>query len=154
VPHTVEGKLRADGFKFAIVASRFNDFVVSRLLGGATDTLQRLGANPDHITIYRVPGSWELPLTVKKVAETSRFDAIICLGALIRGETPHFDYIAGEVSKGLSSIALETGIPITFGVLTVDTVEQAIDRAGLKSGNKGSEAAMSAIELVNLYKEI
>src|SRR5581483_1717029 len=143
-----------DGFKFAIVASRFNDFVVSRLLGGATDTLQRLGANPDHITIYRVPGSWELPLTVKKVAETSRFDAIICLGALIRGETPHFDYIAGEVSKGLSSIALETGIPITFGVLTVDTVEQAIDRAGLKSGNKGSEAAMSAIELVNLYKEI
>ncbi|HZS48933.1 MAG TPA: 6,7-dimethyl-8-ribityllumazine synthase [Blastocatellia bacterium] len=154
MPHTVEGKLRADGFKFAIVASRFNDFVVSRLLGGATDTLQRLGANPDHITIYRVPGSWELPLTVKKVAETSRFDAIICLGALIRGETPHFDYIAGEVSKGLSSIALETGIPITFGVLTVDTVEQAIDRAGLKSGNKGSEAAMSAIELVNLYKEI
>ena len=154
MPHIVEGKLRADGFKFAIVASRFNDFVVSRLVGGATDVLQRLGANPDNITVYRVPGSWELPLTVKKVVETNRFDAVICVGALIRGETPHFDYIAGEVSKGLSSIALESGIPITFGVLTVDTVEQAIDRAGLKSGNKGYEAAMSAVELVNLYKEL
>jgi len=154
VPHTVEGNLKADGFKFAIVASRFNDFVVSRLIGGATDVLVRLGANSDDITIYRVPGSWEVPLTVKKVVDTKRFDAVICVGAVIRGETPHFDYIAGEVTKGIATISLQSGIPITFGVLTVDTVEQAIDRAGLKSGNKGYDAAMSAVELLNLYKVI
>jgi len=154
VPHTVEGNLKADGFKFAIVASRFNDFVVSRLIDGAADVLRRLGANPDDITIYRVPGSWEMSLTVKKVIDTKRFDAVICVGAVIRGETPHFDYIAGEVTKGLASISLQSGVPITFGVLTVDTVEQAIDRAGLKSGNKGCDAAMSAVELLNLYKEL
>jgi len=154
VPHTVEGNLKADGFKFAIVASRFNDFVVSRLIGGATDVLVRLGASSDDITVYRVPGSWEVPLTVKKVVDTKRFDAVICVGAVIRGETPHFDYIAGEVTKGIATISLQSGIPITFGVLTVDTVEQAIDRAGLKSGNKGYDAAMSAVELLNLYKII
>ena len=154
MPHTVEGNLKADGFKFAIVASRFNDFVVGRLIDGATDVLVRLGANSDDITIYRVPGSWEMPLTAKKVVETKRFDAVICVGAVIRGETPHFDYIAGEVTKGLSQVSLQSGIPITHGVLTVDTVEQAINRAGLKSGNKGCDAAMSAVELLNLYKEL
>lgn len=154
MPETVEGNLKADGFKFAIVASRFNDFVVGRLIDGATDVLRRLGANPDDITIYRVPGSWEVPLTVKKVVETKRFDAIICVGAVIRGETPHFDYIAGEITKGIASISLQSGVPVTYGVLTVDTVEQAINRAGLKSGNKGYDAAMSAVELLNLYKEL
>jgi len=154
VPNTVEGNLKADGFKFAIVASRFNDFVVNRLIDGATDVLRRLGASPDDITIYKVPGSWEVPLTVKKVVETKRFDAVICVGAVIRGETPHFDYIAGEITKGIASISLQSGVPITYGVLTVDTVEQAINRAGLKSGNKGSDAAMSAVELLNLYKEL
>jgi 6,7-dimethyl-8-ribityllumazine synthase len=154
VPHTVEGNLKADGFKFAIVASRFNDFVVGRLIDGAIDVLQRLGANPDDITIYKVPGSWEVPLTVKKVAETNRFDAIICVGAVIRGETPHFDHIAGEVTKGIASISLQKSIPITYGILTTDTVEQAINRAGLKSGNKGVDAAMSAVELLNLYKAL
>ena len=154
MPNTVEGNLKADGFKFAIVASRFNDFVVNRLIDGATDVLRRLGASPDDITIYKVPGSWEVPLTVKKVVETKRFDAVICVGAVIRGETPHFDYIAGEITKGIASISLQSGVPITYGVLTVDTVEQAINRAGLKSGNKGSDAAMSAVELLNLYKEL
>jgi len=154
VSHTVEGNLKADGFKFAIVASRFNDFVVGRLVDGAIDVLQRLGANPDDITIYKVPGSWEVPLTVKKVAETNRFDAIICVGAVIRGETPHFDHIAGEVTKGIALISLQKGIPITYGILTTDTVEQAINRAGLKSGNKGVDAAMSAVELLNLYKAL
>ena len=152
--HTVEGNLKADGFKFAIVASRFNDFVVGRLVDGAIDVLQRLGANPDDITIYKVPGSWEVPLTVKKVAETNRFDAIICVGAVIRGETPHFDHIAGEVTKGIALISLQKSIPITYGILTTDTVEQAINRAGLKSGNKGVDAAMSAVELLNLYKAL
>lgn len=154
MPNTVEGNLKAGGFKFAIVASRFNDFVVNRLIDGATDVLRRLGASPDDITIYKVPGSWEVPLTVKKVVETKRFDAVICVGAVIRGETPHFDYIAGEITKGIASISLQSGVPITYGVLTVDTVEQAINRAGLKSGNKGSDAAMSAVELLNLYKEL
>jgi len=154
VPHTVEGNLKADGFKFAIVASRFNDFVVGRLIDGAIDILHRLGAKSDDITIYKVPGSWEVPLTVKKVVETKSFDAVICVGAVIRGETPHFDYIAGELTKGISQISLQSGVPITYGILTTDTVEQAINRAGLKSGNKGADAAMSAVELLNLYKKL
>jgi len=154
VPETVQGLLSAEGFKFALVASRFNDLVVSRLVSGAVDVLQRLGAADDNVTIFRVPGSFEIPLTAKKLAQSGNWDAVICLGALIRGETPHFDYIAAEVTKGIASVSLETGVPITYGVLTADTVEQAIDRAGLKSGNKGFEAAMSAVELVNLYKQI
>lgn len=154
MPETVQGLLSAEGFKFALVASRFNDLVVSRLVSGAVDVLQRLGAADDNVTIFRVPGSFEIPLTAKKLAQSGNWDAVICLGALIRGETPHFDYIAAEVTKGIASVSLETGVPITYGVLTADTVEQAIDRAGLKSGNKGFEAAMSAVELVNLYKQI
>lgn len=154
MPKEIQGNLNATGFRFALVASRWNDLVVNRLVAGALDALERLGANSDNLTVCRVPGSFELPLAVKKLAQTGKWDAIICLGAVIRGETPHFDYIAGEVTKGIAQVALDTGIPVTYGVITADSVEQAINRAGMKSGNKGFEAAMSAVELVNLYKEI
>jgi 6,7-dimethyl-8-ribityllumazine synthase len=154
VPQELQGVLNASGYKFALIASRWNDLVVSRLVGGAVDALERLGAQGDNLTICRVPGSFEVPLTAKKLAQTGRWDAIICLGALIRGETPHFDYIAAEVTKGIAQVSLDTGVPITYGIITADSVEQAINRAGMKSGNKGFEAAMSAVELVNLYKEI
>jgi 6,7-dimethyl-8-ribityllumazine synthase len=154
VPRELQGMLNATGFKFALVASRWNDLVVSRLVGGAIDALERLGAHSDNLMICRVPGSFEIPLTVKKLADTGKWDAIICLGAVIRGETPHFDYIAAEVTKGIAAVSLNSGIPITYGIITADSVEQAIDRAGMKAGNKGFEAAMSAVELVNLYKEI
>ncbi len=138
----------------AIVVSRWNDLVVNRLVSGATDILERLGGQPDLWAIYRVPGSFEIPLAAKRIAATGKWDAIVCLGALIRGETPHFDYIAAEVTKGIAAVSLESGIPITFGVVTADTVEQALDRAGLKAGNKGVEAAMAAVELYNLYREM
>jgi 6,7-dimethyl-8-ribityllumazine synthase len=150
----VQGKLNADGMRCALVVSRWNDFVVNRLVAGALDVLDRLGGQPEHQAIYRVPGSFEVPLTVKKLAVTGKWDAIISLGALIRGETPHFEYIAAEVTKGLAAVSLETGVPVTYGIVTADTVEQAIDRAGLKAGNKGSEAAMAAVELVNLYRNL
>lgn len=151
---TVEGALRADGLRFAIVASRWNDLIVSRLVGGAQEALRRLGANEKHIMTVRVPGSFEIPLAAKKLALSGNYDAIICVGAIIRGETPHYDYLAADVTKGISAVALETGVPVAYGVITADTVEQAIDRAGVKAGNKGFEAAMTAIEMANLLKEL
>jgi 6,7-dimethyl-8-ribityllumazine synthase len=154
MPKIVEGKIVAKGMKFGIVVSRFNDFISGRLIEGAIDTLMRAGADEKDIVIYKVPGAFELPLTAKKLAKTTRFDAIICLGAIIRGATPHFEYISAEVSKGIASVGLETEIPVVFGVLTTDTIEQAIERAGTKSGNKGADAAMSAIEMVDLFKKI
>jgi len=154
MPRTVEGKLVAKGMKFGIVASRFNDFICGRLIDGAVDALTRAGADEKDIQIYKVPGAFELPLVAKKLAKTERFDAVICLGAVIRGATPHFEYISAEVTKGIASVGLETEIPISFGVLTTDTIEQAIERAGTKSGNKGWDAAMSAIEMVDLFKKL
>jgi len=144
--------LSAKGFRFAIIAARWNDFLTSKLVEGALDALERLGASESDVEIFKVPGSFELPLTALKVASGNRFDAVICLGAVIRGETPHFDYVAGEAAKGTAQAAMQSGIPVLFGVVTADTLEQAINRAGVKSGNKGFEAAMSAIELVNLYR--
>jgi len=151
---TLEGMLRAEGLRFAVVASRWNDLIVSRLVGGAQDALRRLGAREDQMTLVRVPGSFEIPLAAKKLAASGRYDAIICVGAVIRGETPHFDYIAAEVTKGIAAASLETGVPIAYGIITADTVEQAIDRAGVKAGNKGFEAAMGAVEMANLLKEL
>jgi len=150
---TIQGRLSADGIRVAIVASRWNDFIVSRLVGGATDALERLGAASDAITIIRVPGSFELPMAAKRAALSDEFDAVICLGVVIRGETSHNEYIASEVFKGIAQVSLETNLPITLGVVTADNLEQAIDRAGAKSGNKGFDAAMTAVELVNLYRE-
>jgi 6,7-dimethyl-8-ribityllumazine synthase len=154
MPKIVEGKILAKGMKFGIVASRFNDFISGRLIEGAIDTLIRAGADEKDIHIYKVPGAFELPLTAKKLAKSARFDAVICLGAVIRGATPHFEYISAEVSKGIASVGLEAEIPVVYGVLTTDTIEQAIERAGTKSGNKGADAAMSAIEMVDLFKKI
>jgi 6,7-dimethyl-8-ribityllumazine synthase len=139
--------------RIAIIASRWNDFIVSRLIGGATDALERLGASSDAITIIRVPGSFELPMAAKRAALSDEYDAVICLGVVIRGETSHNEYIAAEVFKGIAQVSLETNLPITLGVVTADNLEQAIDRAGAKSGNKGFDAAMTAVELVNLYRE-
>jgi 6,7-dimethyl-8-ribityllumazine synthase len=153
-PPIVQGALRAEGLSIALVVSRFNDFVTSRLLAGALDALERLGADEKKIAIYKVPGSLELPLVAKRLAATRNWDAIICLGTIIRGETPHFDLVAGEAAKGIALAALETGVPIIFGVITADTLEQAINRAGAKSGNKGFEAAMAAVEMANLYREL
>ena len=154
MPRTIEGKLVAKGMKFGIVASRFNDFICGRLIDGAIDALTRAGADENDIQIYKVPGSFELPLTAKKLAKTAKFDAVICLGAVIRGATPHFEYISAEVTKGIASVGLEMEIPISFGVLTTDTIEQAIERAGAKAGNKGWDAAMSAIEMVDLFRKL
>jgi len=149
-----EGKLLARGLRFGIVVSRFNDFICDRLLGGALDALKRNGADEDAIDIFKVPGAFEIPLMAKKAAGSGRYDAVICLGAVIRGSTPHFDYVANEVSKGVATVSLETNIPVTFGVLTTDTLEQAIERAGSKAGNKGWDSALAAIEMANLLKEI
>lgn len=153
-PKVHQGLLRAEGSRFAIIASRWNDFITARLVEGALDALERTGTPEDSVEIFKVPGSFEIPLTAQKVAETGRFDAVICLGAVIRGATAHFDYVAGEAAKGIASVSMKTGVPVLFGVITTDTLEQAIDRAGAKAGNKGFEAAMTAIELVNLYKGI
>lgn len=150
----LEGKIGAEGFRFAVVVSRFNDFISSRLVEGALDALKRHGAAEGQISIVKVPGAFEIPLAAKKLAESGRFDAVICLGAVIRGATPHFDYVAAEVSKGIAAVALETKIPVTFGVLTTDNLEQAIERAGSKSGNKGWDAAVAAMEMVNLFRQI
>jgi len=149
-----EGKLLARGLRFGIIVSRFNDFICDRLLGGALDALKRNGADEDTIDIFKVPGAFEIPLMAKKAAGSGRYDAVICLGAVIRGSTPHFDYVANEVSKGVATVSLETNIPVTFGVLTTDTLEQAIERAGSKAGNKGWDSALAAIEMANLLKEI
>lgn len=149
-----EGSLRAEELQFAIVASRWNDLIVSRLIGGAQEALRKLGAKEDQILTVRVPGSFEIPITAKKLANSKKFNAIICVGAIIRGETPHYDYLAADVTRGLSAVALETGVPVGYGIITADTVEQAINRAGVKVGNKGFEAAMTAIEMANLMKEL
>lgn len=151
---THEGHLDATGLKFAIVVAQFNSFITDRLLSGALDALRRSGGNGDDVEVVRVPGSWEMPVVARALAETKRFDGIICLGCVVRGETAHFDYVAGEAAKGLGQVAAQTGTPVAFGVLTTNTVEQAIDRAGAKSGNKGFDAAMTAVEMANLMKKL
>jgi 6,7-dimethyl-8-ribityllumazine synthase len=149
-----EGNLSAAGLKFAIVVGRFNSFITERLLEGALDAFRRSGADDANIEIVRVPGSWEMPVTVKALLRQERHHGIVCLGAVIRGETPHFDYVAGQCASGVASLALESGVPVAFGVLTTNTVEQALDRAGCKSGNKGFDAAMTAIEMANLMVQL
>ena len=151
----IEGNMRATGKEFAIVVSRFNSFVVESLLEGAVDTLDRQGeVNGDDITVVRVPGAYELPIAAQKIAQSGKFDAIIALGAVIRGGTPHFDFVAGECNKGLAQVSLEHNIPVSFGVITTDSIEQAIERSGTKAGNKGAEAAMGALEMVNVMAAI
>ena len=148
-----QGRLNAAGFRFAVVASRWNDFLTSRLVEGALDALERLGADEQQVAVFKVPGSFEIPLLAHRLAASGKYDAVVCVGTLIRGQTPHFDYIASEVTKGIAQAAMQTGVPVLYGIVTADTLEQAIDRAGVKAGNKGFEAAMSAVELVNLYKD-
>lgn len=152
-PKVHEGRLNAEGFRFAIVASRWNEFITGRLVEGALDALERLGVNEGSVSIYRVPGAFEIPLLALRLGQSRRYDAIICVGTIIRGQTPHFDYIANEVARGISQAGLESGVPVVFGIVTADTVDQAIDRAGVKLGNKGFEAGMTAVELANLYKQ-
>ena len=154
MPKTLEGKITAEGLRFAIIVSRFNDFISSKLVEGAMDALNRHGASEEKVSLVKVPGSFEIPLVAKRLAQAGKFDGIICLGAVIRGATPHFDYVAAEVSKGIATVAIETKTPVTFGVLTTDSLEQAIERAGSKSGNKGWDAAMAAMEMVNLLREL
>jgi len=154
MPKTIEGQMVAKGFKFAIVTSRFNDFICSRLVDGARDALTRHGAIEDDLLLVKIPGAFEMPLVAKKLAGSGNYDAVICIGAVIRGATPHFDYVASEVAKGIAIVALESNIPVTFGVLTTDNLEQAIERAGSKAGNKGYDAAMAAIEMVNLLAQV
>ncbi len=154
MPREIEGQLTVEGQRFGLVVSRFNEFITSKLLSGAIDALTRHGCNEEDITSVRVPGAFDLPLVAKKLAESGQYEAVICLGCVIRGQTPHFDYVAGEAAKGIAQVALATGIPVTFGVITADTLEQAVERAGTKSGNKGWDAAMAAIEMVNLYQAI
>lgn len=149
-----EGRLIAKGFRFGIVVSRFNEFMVSKLLDGAIDALLRHGADEDDITVVKVPGSFELPYAASRLAKSKRYDAVICLGVVIRGQTPHFNYICNEVAKGIAKISVETGVPVIFGLVTAENLEQAIERSGSKAGNRGFDAATSAIEMVNLYKEI
>ncbi len=151
---TLEGTLMAKGLKFGIVLSRFNNFISERLLEGALDALRRSGAEEEDCSVAKVPGAFEIPLVAKKMAKSGRYDGIICLGCVIRGATPHFAYIAAEVTKGIASLSIESEVPVSFGVLITDTIEQAIERAGTKIGNKGFDAAMSAIEMANLLKEI
>jgi 6,7-dimethyl-8-ribityllumazine synthase len=153
-PVVHEGQLNGQGFRFAIVASRWNDFISGRLVEGALDALERLGTDEQSVELYKVPGAFEIPLLALKLASTGRFAAVICLGTIIRGQTPHFEYIASEVANGIAQAGLQTGVPVIFGVVTADTVDQAIDRAGVKLGNKGFEAATAAVELANLYKEV
>ena len=154
MPRMIEGQLSAAGLRFAIVVSRFNSFITERLLAGALDALTRTGADIETVDVVRVPGSWEIPVAAFELARQKRHDAIICLSAVIRGETPHFDYVAGAAAKGIAQAAAETGIPVAFGVLTTNTLEQAIDRAGAKGGNKGFDAAMTAIEMANLLRKL
>ena len=154
MPKIYEGNLIGSGLTFAIVVSRFNSFITDRLLEGALDTLKRHGVDLDDVSVFRTPGSYEIPATAKRLADTGKFNAIICLGAVIRGATPHFDYVAGESASGIAQVSYATGIPTIFGIITTDTINQAIERAGAKSGNKGSEAATAAIEVINLYKQI
>jgi len=150
---TIEGRLDATGLRFAILASRFNDFIVDRLVGGAVDYLVRHGAEQGDITLVKVPGAYEMPLATKRLAETKRFHGIVCLGAVIRGATPHFDYVSAEVSKGLAQVMMDSGVPVGFGVLTTDTLEQAVERAGSKAGNKGVDAAAATLEMIRVLEQ-
>jgi 6,7-dimethyl-8-ribityllumazine synthase len=154
MPKVFEGQLSAQGLRFAVVVSRFNSFITERLLAGALDALKRTGAPEDAVDIVKVPGSWEVPLVAGEIARQHRYDAVICLSAVIRGETPHFDYVAAEAAKGVAHAALDTGVPVAFGVLTTNTLEQAIDRAGAKGGNKGFDAAMTAVEMASLMRTL
>lgn len=154
MPQIIEAGLQAEGKRFAIIASRFNDFITERLVGGAMDALKRSGAADTDITLLKVPGAFEIPLAARKLAGTGSYDAIICVGAVIRGATSHYDYVCAEVSKGIASVSLEAGLPVIFGILTTDTIEQAIERAGTKAGNKGFDAALAAIEMANLMTHI
>lgn len=148
-----QGKLQAKGFKIGIVVGRFNSFIADRLLEGALEALQKTGAQDADLTVYKVPGSFEIPMVARKIARAKKADGILCIGALVRGDTPHFDFLGAEVTKGLAQIAIEDGVPVSFGILTVDTVEQGIDRAGTKGGNKGYDAAMALVETLSLIKE-
>lgn len=154
MPKIIEAKLQAEGKKFALVVSRFNDFITDKLLGGAVDGLLRSGARDKDVEIVKVPGAFEIPLMAKKMAATGRYNAVICLGAVIRGTTPHFEYVSAEVSKGIANVGLESEIPVIFGIVTTDTIEQAIERAGTKAGNKGWDAAITAIEMANLIEVV
>jgi 6,7-dimethyl-8-ribityllumazine synthase len=154
MPKILEADLLAEGKKFAVVVSRFNDFITDRLLGGALDALKRSGARDEDIEVVKVPGSFEIPLIAKKMAGSGRYNAVICLGAVIRGATPHFEYVSAEVSKGIAMVSLESGVPVIFGIVTTDTLEQAIERAGTKSGNKGWSAAITAVEMANLIEVV
>jgi 6,7-dimethyl-8-ribityllumazine synthase len=154
MPTTIEGTLSAAGLRFAIVASRFNGLIVEPLVAGAIDAIVRTGGSADNVTIVRCPGAWELPQVVRQVVERGGFDAVIALGAVIRGATPHFDYVAGEAARGIAGAAAGAAIPVSFGVLTTDTIEQALERAGTKAGNKGFDSAMAAIELANLFRAL
>jgi len=151
MPKIMEGKISAEGFSFAIIVSRFNDFISSKLVEGAMDALKRHGGDEEQIILVKVPGAFEIPIAAKKLTEDGKYNAIICLGAVIKGATPHFDYVAAEVSKGIAQVSLESRVPVTFGVLTTDNLEQAIERAGSKVGNKGWDAAVAAMEMVNLF---
>lgn len=150
---TYQGKLQATGLKIGIILSRFNQFISERLLEGALDALQKIGAEEKDISIYKVPGSFEIPVLAKKLARSGKVDGILCLGTLIRGDTPHFDFLSAEVTKGLAQIAMEDGLPVSYGILTVDTIEQGIERAGTKAGNKGYDSAFALVEMLNLMKE-
>ncbi len=152
--HEIAGQLDASGHKIGIIVARFNSFICERLLEGAIDALVRHGADEDNIHVVRVPGAFEIPLVAQKMAATSTYDGLICLGAVIRGATPHFDYVSNEVTKGIAAVSLSASLPIAFGVLTTDTIEQAVERAGTKAGNKGFEAAMTVVEMINLFKSI
>jgi 6,7-dimethyl-8-ribityllumazine synthase len=154
MPKIVEANLNAQGKKFSIVASRFNDFITDRLVSGAVDALRRSGAEDNDIQIVKVPGAFEIPLVAKRIAQKGQQHAVICLGAVIRGATPHFDYVSAEVSKGIAQVGLDSGTPVIFGILTVDSIEQAIERAGTKAGNKGWSSAMAAIEMANLLEAV
>ncbi|MCH8291314.1 6,7-dimethyl-8-ribityllumazine synthase [Candidatus Poribacteria bacterium] len=154
MPNIYEGNLIGTDLKIGITVSRFNSFITTKLLDGALDALKRHGTNLDDVDIFWIPGSFEIPATAKRLAESKRYDAVICIGAVIRGATPHFDYIAGESAKGIAHVSFDTGIPVIYGVITTETIEQAIERAGTKAGNKGADAAVAAIEMVNLYKQI
>ncbi len=154
MPRELHGQLTIDGQRFAIVVSRFNDFITTKLLSGALDVLLRHGCKDEDVTVAYVPGSFELPFAAKKLAESGSYDAVICLGCIIRGHTPHFEYVAAAAAKGIAHVGLATGVPTTFGVITADTLEQAVERAGSKAGNKGADAAMSAVEMVNLVAQL
>jgi len=154
MPKIIEGNLLAAGKRFALVVSRFNDFISEKLLSGAVDALKRSGAKEEDMEIFKVPGAFEIPLVAQKIAQKKKHDAVVCLGAVIRGSTPHFDYVSAEVSKGIAAVSLDTGVPVIFGVITTDTIEQAIERAGTKAGNKGWSAAIAAVEMANLIAAI